>query len=306
MMNLLPIIINVYKFLKGKSTDPDKEDKIKLFILSITDFLGMGMQNILDLFFNNRYLRPWCEAGTKLFVNKKAYHGLIYYLFDVIPSGIVGLAFFYDVCLMHKFEYFYKCLILLLIPLIYNIILYCLHNWVMCTLEYLKDFLIVKEIKSDQIPQYEWIRDPEPEFSKDDGKIHYLLVFDFQASWQEYQKKKINLIKYFFAFVWFIFALRLVQNSTVDVFMFYFIGKLKPVFLPAFTMLTIRQFRFRKYKLKDTLETENKTKEIFPNVDTMLDISEIRREATFNNITHSCSRRENWIGNCTSNIKKST
>lgn len=51
------------------------------------------------------------------------------FIFEKLPRFIVALSFFFDVCILHQFYYFWKLIPLLLVTLIFQCIRYIIQQW---------------------------------------------------------------------------------------------------------------------------------------------------------------------------------
>lgn len=77
------------------------------------------------------------SASIRLFIENCAISAVqlqdhiesIAFLFMKLPRFIVALSFFFDVCILHQFYYFWKLIPLLLVTLIFQCIRYIIQQW---------------------------------------------------------------------------------------------------------------------------------------------------------------------------------
>lgn len=141
------IIINIYTICKTwgyiKTKENHKFQKIneyfsrinKIIIDSFLVFfesLLYGFQYIAENLFNERYFYYNSLRYFLIYTNKKEYHvfySIMLLTMTYLPKIIMLLAIVVDVFFYHCFDYTFRCIPLLLVPLIPKIIIFVLNNY---------------------------------------------------------------------------------------------------------------------------------------------------------------------------------
>lgn len=79
---------------------------------------------------------------------------LILYLFKLVPQLFVCFLFFLDVTYFHRFDYFYKSLWLLILPIMMSYIIYSLRTLIVTNLDSLDSIMIFKVKLNDFTTEY--------------------------------------------------------------------------------------------------------------------------------------------------------
>lgn len=143
-----------------------------LFSLSYTIYKAFFYQERADRIDYLRYIRPlmsfWnhCLIQFDYFIkshienswditvaiglylyNKYSHKHMVFsiVLFCIIPKVIVVCAFLIDIFLYHKFNYFYKLSYLLIIPLIFNYLIYSLHDLSITNIIKMSEEIVIKD-----------------------------------------------------------------------------------------------------------------------------------------------------------------
>lgn len=104
-----------------KSLFPEKKQKNKLKILKKLKFLFKPFEEIINILLNS-------QMANTIFINITLYYYFLfkpyvittYIIFNIIPRIVIALALFIDIYNLY-FHYFYKSLVLILIPVTYTI-----------------------------------------------------------------------------------------------------------------------------------------------------------------------------------------
>lgn len=135
-LNIL-ILINKQIFYSSKEI-PSFLIKLVKFIDQILASLHHFVVNLMDDPYNK--MKPLIITFYTKMNNKEKYIIIAYY----IPFLINCLALLYDIFLLNELHYFYKTLIILIIPLLLNIWFYSMLDWLEGGKEFVNDYLSVQ------------------------------------------------------------------------------------------------------------------------------------------------------------------
>lgn len=125
----------------------------KVFIQKILEFnkniIIDGPANVYDFFYQFIYVKPFiwfCGKKLSYYFQEKPF--LPYFIGFLLPKLIIVLVLFIEIMFFNEINYFYKTLILYLIPLIFKIILYIIEHHSKDSLDLLDEFFTFQMLRN--------------------------------------------------------------------------------------------------------------------------------------------------------------
>ena len=154
----LYLFLFVYYLLKYLKVLPRPHSKIKAFLNKIFIVLEKkpfiikmlefnkniiidGPANVYDFFYQFVYVKPFiwfCGKKLSYYFQEKPF--IPYFIGFLLPKLIIVFVLFIEIIFFNQINYFYKTLILYLIPLIFKIILYIIEHHSKDSLDLLDDY----------------------------------------------------------------------------------------------------------------------------------------------------------------------
>lgn len=159
-MFIVLIIINIFH-LFNKTIHPNKGLKI------ISQFIQECLYTFDEYIKNKDYtyfslgslLQSFCSVYVYC-VNRNSFkkHRYLLVLFDILPKVIMASVFLFEIIFMHKINYFYKLSGLLLLPLVFNYVIYTLKDFCTRNLEIFDTILCITDINDNIVDMKDYCR----------------------------------------------------------------------------------------------------------------------------------------------------
>lgn len=157
ILSIIALYIKISKLLSfgHKENNTLRIWKDNILIKKLLLFVNItqnALDKVLELLFNMEILKSIIFYISNLLFPLSENTSWFYFLFINLPRIAVAATFFIDVCIFNQFNYSYKTIPLLILPMIISSIVYMFKFWAEQMREELKDIIIIKLIKSTEIP----------------------------------------------------------------------------------------------------------------------------------------------------------
>ncbi len=168
---LILVIYNILLYFKYLPRESSKINKLINYILEylskyswfnhlykiITVDIPNGPLSVYELFYKYTYVKPYIEK-IGIFLHDQLFNNTFrinacYIIFFILPRFLVSTMFLIDICYFKQLNYFYKVLILLLIPLLSKLILFVIKHHAITCLDFYNNFFEFKYYKETKLLQ---------------------------------------------------------------------------------------------------------------------------------------------------------
>ena len=183
LLNLILLILLLIELCYKFGILQKKESYKETWYLSLgligLKFLRLFKES-LETFYNNSFRQPLKNFWDRCCYFINDYQGVFVYdlpVFIFLCQYIVVLSLVIDIFYFNHFHYFYKMLILLFIPFIINVWMYCIEEYAKEGIEYFKQLVEIKVIDEYFCHyNYVWISQKyvyDEEYMKELAEAHY-------------------------------------------------------------------------------------------------------------------------------------
>jgi hypothetical protein len=140
----LSVVFCIFKLINKNNLKYTTINKYNNYLKKITHYYFLSLK-VFDTFIKANISDVWVKLTVKLstfICNKIQYKNIQYltWVFDFLPRILIALTFAFDTIYLQQFYYFFKLIPILILPIIYNYILYTIKG--------------VCEINIDDCPKY--------------------------------------------------------------------------------------------------------------------------------------------------------
>jgi hypothetical protein len=141
-------LINLYRQFPKGSNELIISKTIRSIISKIQSYIYKPLFMIFEVIEKREIIRNLLYQISIRTIQLEFYTHYIYFFIMFMPKLVVGLTFVLDVCIYNYMYYFYKSLLLLLLPLILRVLLYMLSTWAAHCKKELEQYIDVKTEKA--------------------------------------------------------------------------------------------------------------------------------------------------------------
>ena len=177
-------ILCFYNILKPKDTKIFVDMKPILYIRKLQNFYYNCLRSF-DIYIRVNFTDIVIKFSFELLdvMTKQLSYKKIYYLnwiFDYCVRILISMAFVFDVFWLHSFYFFFKALILLLIPLIYNYICYTMKDICIINIDDCSNYFNIYDLKENhKIFHWDYVKHKLYLVFKNVADINYVFDDDY-------------------------------------------------------------------------------------------------------------------------------
>lgn len=150
--------ISLYKQIYWNKEPSERMIKLLKPIIRLNKQIKISLEELFKIFERSYYIRDTISRIGDIYSNITIARQIkyIHFICNIFPRPIIAIALFSDIVIFNKFEYLYKVLILLLIPLIFKFIIYITSTWALHCYKETLEYLDVEEISYKRDDYYEY------------------------------------------------------------------------------------------------------------------------------------------------------
>jgi len=180
-----------FSFFESKLGYLFKNPKIILISRYIIKNIIKSPENLYYWLYSKVKLRPFVDKWGNYYVSVMTKHiTMVYVICIILPRMLTLFFFLYDIFVLQTFNYFYKSLILLIIPMIFNFFNFVIYDLATANMAFLSKYWDFKIINNKVHIYYLQVSEPEDikyQESLDDDSIFF--YWDLYSKFITYSTK---------------------------------------------------------------------------------------------------------------------